>query len=657
MTSQRRSKWIFLTPVALIGVICTFLLMHDLENVGQHLSRSPIGKLLRFDGRIRYKPKGAFAAREIQVNQSLFKGDLIIAGTGSRATIEMLDGRHLDLQPGSSVVLDSVTSLDSPSVKGSVLVSTEKGEEKYLTDLKISSGEIEKNLTQLISPEELTEFFFSDESNPNVAFTWRSAANENQKSVKWLQLSKNFLFEEDVLEYPVSGDSTTLNVQISEGKFLWRLVDAEHRPISRSREFKGVKVRSLAGVLPTGQTVAWDDTVEFQWSAPADMPLNLGSHWLEISDVPSFQNIIQKKLIPAYSQHVVISGLSERKYYWRLTSQFSKLIISSPVKEFVVELGKQLVVDSRLPLQNAIAEMPGSILFSWQTNASNVDYHFELQSQEMVPIKEIRTRALSHPINDLPAGSYRWRVSATLKKFQAESEWKNLTVLRAGGLALKLPKPGAKVVAASQDSPVYFEWDSQLQERQEYLFELARDPEFRMVVARKKLKEFRMNSSDFKLENDAVYFWRVSVVSAGGIGQKLSSVGQFQYSIYQGLSSPQELLPQSDTVLNPLKSKTPCQLSWSSVPGASKYEVEIFEDLGETRSLASADGSAAKPAMRIQVKENTYQIKSLREGNYVWDVRAVDKNERLGARSVAQKFKFTLGAPLNAPKSKSPEVQ
>ena len=657
MTRQHLSKWIFLTPVALIGLICAFLLMHDLEYVGQRLSHSPIGKLLRFDGRIRYKPKGAFAAREIQANQSLFKGDLIIAGTGSRATIEMLDGRHLDLQPGSSVVLDSVTNLDSPSVRGSVFISSEKGEEKFLTDLKISNGEIEKDPMQLISPEELAEFFFSNESNPNITFAWRSAANANQKSVKWLQLSKSFLFEEDVLEYPVSGDSSTLNLQINEGKFLWRLVDAEHRPISRSREFKGIKVRSLTGILPTGPTVAWDAAVEFQWSAPTEVRLNLGSHWLEISNTPDFQNIIQKKLIPAFSQHIVVSGLSEQKYYWRLTSQFSKLIVSSSVKEFVVELGKQLIIDSRQPPQDSVAEIPGTIQFAWQTNAENAEFYFELQTQNSLPIKEIRTRATSHAINDLPAGSYRWRVSAALKKFQAESAWKNLTVLRAGGLALKLPKPGTKVVAASQDSPIYFEWENQLQDRQKYLFELARDPAFKIVVARKKLKEYRMNSSDFKLENDAVYFWRVSVVSDEGIGQKISSVGQFQYSIYQGLSSPQELLPQSETVLNPLKSKTPCRLSWSSVPGASKYEVEIFEDLGEPRTLASTEDITTKPALRVQVKDNSYQIKSLREGNYVWDVRAIDKDERLGTRSGAQKFKFTLGAPLTAPKSKSPEVQ
>ena len=80
------------------------------------LQRATHSKLIRLEKKIRYKPKGGYIWKTAQIDQPLYKGDLLLAGQDGTALIETEDGQKIQLQPGSSVVLDDVRDLRGPAL-------------------------------------------------------------------------------------------------------------------------------------------------------------------------------------------------------------------------------------------------------------------------------------------------------------------------------------------------------------------------------------------------------------------------------------------------------------------------------------------------------------------------------------------------------------
>ena len=131
---------------------------------------------------------------------------------------------------------------------------------------------------------------------------------------------------------------------------------------------------------------------------------------------------------------------------------------------------------------------------------------------------------------------------------------------------------------------------------------------------------------------DGTWNWRVRAVDGGNAGQTWSSVGSFS------LTSPRPVQKApsngASVVYSPL-------LTWSPVPGAGAYDVEVSRDPsfgadGDSESLATAQTAIVPPKARITTP-----------GLHYWRVRANYGDDSAGQWSITRSFRSVFPPDFN----------
>jgi hypothetical protein len=157
-------------------------------------------------------------------------------------------------------------------------------------------------------------------------------------------------------------------------------------------------------------------------------------------------------------------------------------------------------------------------------------------------------------------------------------------------------------------TPLRLEWTS-VPHAREYLVSIATDPALGSLVTARAVKT---ESTSFTLPGllaAGTYYWGVTPLDPAGNRGAPSQIASFTW-VWPSETTPQvdDVLPEHDEVFDPL-------FSWDLVPGAVRYEVEIYSaDQPDLKVCCTGTTITNALAPTVLFKDNSY----------FWRVRAID---------------------------------
>ena len=280
----------------------------------------------------------------------------------------------------------------------------------------------------------------------------------------------------------------------------------------------------------------------------------------------------------------------------------------------------------------SLGELPA---FAWSAVAGAEEYEFEIAADAGFnsPVlgngkDDFRTKNLRATLQQtIPNGTYWWRVRAIGRNGGASAWSRGRSFAKHWGTstALQSPDPGATIVYPS--TPLRLSW-APVAGARTYLVSVASDPGLGSLVV--------VNGSAKPVETSATtmtpaaalapgtYYWGVTPVDAEGNRGTPSPVRSFVWA-----------WPSSTTLqledLNPAPEAFDPRFSWSAVPGAARYEVEINSSSDfATGSKICCNGTT------IGTSLSPTQV--FKDNVYYWRVRAFDADGNAGVWNFGGSF-------------------
>lgn len=228
----------------------------------------------------------------------------------------------------------------------------------------------------------------------------------------------------------------------------------------------------------------------------------------------------------------------------------------------------------------------------------------------------------------IPNGTYYWRVRA-ITKAGAVSPWtKPQQWKHAWTGAATLQTPGAGVGLSYPADPLKLTW-SPVPYASSYLVSIATDPALGSLVLHDSSSSSPVTTAATTLTSPSVfapgtYYWAVTPVDARGNKGTASAVAAFSW-IWPSTTTPSVAdLDPSAEVYDP-------QFSWTAVPGAARYEVEVNStpDFVSGSKVCCAGTTIATTFSPTSV---------LRDNVYYWRVRPIDADANAGVWSTGPSF-------------------
>lgn len=295
----------------------------------------------------------------------------------------------------------------------------------------------------------------------------------------------------------------------------------------------------------------------------------------------------------------------------------------------------------RAPAQQAPAagtQVQASPTLTWGAVRGAAQYEYQLAADRRFGsvVASLKTRNTAATLKDtLIDGEYFWRVRAISATPRAGRWSTTRRVTKRWSQAPKLVAPTTDFGAVWPSSPLVLRW-SPVAHATSYLVVVATDPSLAQPVlgsvARPQVTQGTTLAFPGTLSGGQ-YYWQITPVDSDGHKGTPSTVGRFGWAWPSGLTPAVKDLNPAREVFDPL-------LSWSAVPGAARYDVEVNTTAefapGSKVYTAGVIGTSVSPT--TQLPNNTYY----------WRVRAVDPDGRAGGfatGSFAKEFDAVAPSP------------
>jgi hypothetical protein len=242
----------------------------------------------------------------------------------------------------------------------------------------------------------------------------------------------------------------------------------------------------------------------------------------------------------------------------------------------------------------------------------------------------------------VPNGTYYWRVRAVAADGSV-SAWSAPRELRKGwSLAPGLQSPAHGAVVSHPASPLVLRWTS-VPHAAKYLVTIASDPLLGSAVGGQQNVETSgtVYAPRALLLPPGTYYWGVTPLDAQGHRGVPSPVASFTWT-WPTVAAPtvDDLMTQTE-VFDPF-------FSWTPVPGAAKYELEVNPTADFT--------PGSKVCCTGTIIASSHSPSSmLRDNTYYWRVRALDAFGNAGQWNLGAPFVKTFDKvpPVTAPSVKN----
>lgn len=296
---------------------------------------------------------------------------------------------------------------------------------------------------------------------------------------------------------------------------------------------------------------------------------------------------------------------------------------------------KAYVTTPRAALKTPTVRGYSTGVFQWSAVRKAQSYQFELATDRKFhsPILGFSTRSTSATLSrTLPDGTYWWRVRG-IRKNSSSSPWQTHSFKKIWSAAptLLAPANGASINFPTQ--PLLLSWAPVLGAVR-YEVAIARDPKMLSLVSGAQTVTTAVSYIPPTTLADGTYYWTVTPVDAGGHAGARSAVRSFAWSWPTATQPSLNDLVEAPEFFDPL-------LSWTSVPGATKYEFEVnfSQDFNSSSRVYSATTVATGFSPLSPLPSNTYY----------WRVRPINAQGDTGIWSQGPSFTqfFDTAPPLS----------
>jgi protein-S-isoprenylcysteine O-methyltransferase Ste14 len=225
----------------------------------------------------------------------------------------------------------------------------------------------------------------------------------------------------------------------------------------------------------------------------------------------------------------------------------------------------------------------------------------------------------------VPDGVYYWRVRALTAKGAAGRWSASRRLVKAWTSAPQLLGPDGTTVNWPQQ-PLVFKW-STVPYAAKYLLTVATDPGLAHQVIGSTTRPIETQGTVFTPSAPltvGTYFWAVTPLDAQDHKGARSAVGSFTYAWPSTTTTSLLQLNSGPELFDP-------QFSWTPVPGAARYEVEVNAAVGfPPGSKWCCTGATIGTSLA--------SLKALANNAYYWRVRAIDPTGNSGAWNEGASF-------------------
>lgn len=645
-------KTLLVSIVCLIGAAGgSYTLYRDFNASGKAGQGPPLAKVERKESKVRRKAASSYIWSNVKLTEDLYKKDSIQTSSSSAVAIRLKGGALLELGENSLVVLDDIENLSLNFLRGSVVVRSETG------DKKISVGsdgktKVEALKIRLEKPESQSYLFTASQKPKAVLFQWQVIGTMADATILQVSKDKNFSAANTV---SIEASQKTQSV-LEPGNYFWRVVSSS-QVLTETRQFRITSVAPLNPVWPSvmQKVPTWGENteVQFRWTLPQSNSANTdenffnkATHWIEVAKDAQFKAIQTKQEITPSALSAIIPKIPSGTYFYRIASAYPEHVVSSRIERFTVEQAKKLALEMQIPEDQATFESGQPMRFTWNCDASSIDYQFEIENSSGLKVVSQKLKAQSFSWkNPSTAGTYRWKVTALWQNQKiAETSWRNFALFTGKPIALVSPAQNQAIHYWGDPTKFKFTWkeDSSAKSNQTYLVQVSTDPSFKEKTISAKTSNTTFASSDLKLPEGLLH-WKVTLVDEAGHAIKTSTPISFNYGIHPPLRAPASATPPEGSTLNLLELEGTPTATWEAVPDAEGYEITLSK--------------AGKVILRTVTEKPKLELKGLGEGKYTYSIKAIDKIKRRGQPLEIKQFNVTYGDPLAAPQIISPEVQ
>ncbi len=640
----------------LVCLLCTagaavsiFTLYQDMNASGVAGLGEPLAAVVRRESSVRRKAATSYLWSNVNDSESLYKKDSIQTGPGSAVSIKMKDGSVLELAEDSLIVMDTIENISLNFVRGQIVVRDAKGTDKRITVDETGKAKTEEITFRLTQPEPFARYFVPAKASKQVTFQWETKSGVGDKKA-FVEISPDKTFKSARVKKLKIAEAAQAAESLVPGKYFWR-VTVDSQAVTETRQFSIASAATAVPLFPLNseKVTSWgeESPVQFRWKLETSPETEGAEHRLEVAKDAEFSDVVAAETIAADSGSAALKKIPVGSFYWRITSKYSDVALTSRAEKFVIQKPEKLAIELSAPDELKSMEINKAVRVSWTFNGPEAEYAWEIEAVSGGG-DAAKGTSVAPSFNWTPAapGVYKWRILATTRGHTVgESTWRQFSIFDGKPIALTTPAPDQSIQYWDEPAAFSFTWQRDAMASESgygYRFELAQDSEFRKKIASKELKAESVASSEVKL-TQGIYFWRVALVNSGGQVLKTSQATKFTYGVYPSLRAPASVTAEANQVFNVLEMKEEPTISWNAVDEAKSYELTIKAG---TKVILTKDLAAT-----------TFALKELAPGKYHWSVRAIDRIGRKGEASDSRNFEITQGELLPPPLEVEVEVE
>ena len=382
-------------------------------------------------------------------------------------------------------------------------------------------------------------------------------------------------------------------------------------------------VHPESGIATTGINYPPMGIPTFVWNAVPEAT----KYRIQVSNSSGFANLAIDQTTYATS-FTPLTHLADGEYYWRVQAyQGFNWGSYSETYTFTKDWGDNGQIRPILvsPVDGDKLGQITSTDFSWQSVPGAAAYLFEISSEPSINsvIYSATTLKAQHaPLARLKNDQYYWRVTpldnqknpgqpSEIRTFKFD--WISAPILLAPLNLIETPFTPE------------FTW-SAVESAQSYQIEISTQPDFSTTnVYVTYLPQFVPEKA---LSNDQDYYWRVKAIDHIGNSTSWSETRQFRrrWDFQAQLLTP---------INNSIHQSYPF-FSWTPIPGAERYQIQVDESTSFANPLVDIDVFNVTTTSLTKLKDPVIQF----EKDYYWRVRGVDAQDNYTPWSDEHAFRF-----------------
>lgn len=260
-----------------------------------------------------------------------------------------------------------------------------------------------------------------------------------------------------------------------------------------------------------------------------------------------------------------LSSFPDGLYYWRVLVDAPEVSFPSPPRSFT----RQWATPDNKPTltspeEGDILEFFDSPAFTWQPVIGAAYYRLQISTNPEFSTLAVNNMTLAYanqPLTKLANGTYYWRV-LPFDTYNRQGTASEMRLFQMG--YDQIPELLEPLNPSTPTFTPTFRWTA-VEGAQYYRLQYSTDPAFAAAVTQVDTRNTTFTPTT-QIPNDVNYYWRVQTVSGGALSG-WSSVWNFRKQWY---IKPVTLTPRNlyTFVRHPF-------FSWTPVPGASYYNIEI----------------------------------------------------------------------------------